>query len=289
MSGPIDFTILLAPALLAALDAFGSTQQMAFDTRVQALEQAPRRPRPKPRPRVASDDGPRPAVVDVPAESAVEEAARADAAAAEAEAAARAEAEARIAAEFADVCVALEARRDALAEDAALRAACGDRFTGWADRCARVVEAAAGSDALREARAALAEGEELVRHALEVATQVERRREVVRAIVESFHATGFFTDLAAGEDPADPARPVTIVARKGGEEVTVSLPLGDAPVQTMWEGQLGERCVDEFLDYVEEMGRRGVTCRPTRADIADRPRLRQAGQKDLPRSRSEGG
>lgn len=289
MSGPKDFDVDLAAPLLAVLGAFRAQQQAAFDARVQALRRTPRRRRPAPR--AAVDNGGKPVTAPASTESNNDAAANAAAsrAAAEAESAAQAKAEAHIAAEFADICDAVESRRDALAEDAALRAACGDRFARWADRCSQIVDLPAGKDALSEARAALAEGEALVAHSLDVAQQSERRRQVQKAILESFHAIGFFTELATSENPADPAQPVTIVARKGTEEVTVSLPLGDAPVQSRWQGQTDERCVDSFFDYVEQMGHRGMKCRPARADLADRPRLRQAGRKDLPRSRSEGG
>lgn len=284
MSGPKDFDIDLAAPLLAILGAFREQQQAAFDARIQRLRATPRRRRPGPR--VPTDNDVTRVVVAPTTESIADATTRATA---EAAATIRVEAEARISTEFADLCDAVEMQRDALADDAALRGVCGDRFAEWADRCSRVMALPAGEDAIREARGTLADGKALVEYALDVSQQVERRREVVRAITESFHAIGFFTNVGVAEQAAVPGQPVIIVARKGTEEVTVSLPLGDAPVQSCWEGQTNERCIDSFLDYVEQMGKRGIECRPARSDLANRPRLRQAGRKDLPRSRSEGG
>jgi hypothetical protein len=79
-----------------------------------------------------------------------------------------------------------------------------------------------------------------------------------------------------------PAGPVTITARKADEHVTISLPLGEDVVRTNWEGFAGEACVDSFIEYVAAMDERGVTCTP-RHQLADRPILRTAGCKELPR------
>jgi len=281
MSGPKDFHIDLAAPLLATLGVYRDRQLAAFDARIRTLRAAPKRRRPAPR---AANDAP------VHRDAGVEtsELGGSSEGRAAAEAATRAAADARITTEFVEVCDAVEAQRDALADDAGLMAACGDRFALWENRCAQVVSLPAGEDSLREARAALSEGESLVQYALDVSQQVQRRREVVRAITESFHAIGFFTELEDIEHSNDPGKPVTVVARKGTEEVTVLLPLGDAPVQSRWAGQTDERCVDSFFNYVEQMGQRGLNCRPARSDLADRPRLRQAGRKDLPRAKSEG-
>lgn len=290
MSGPKDFSVDVSDILLTMLAGRRMQQEAAFSARVQALRSAPRR-RPAPR-----------AAVDTPAEQSAAPASGADAGAeheraaaevraAEARAAAAAKAAleaARVAAEFADICDAIDARREALAEDAALRAACGDRFAAWDDRCARVAGMAPAAEAVREAHEVLAEADSLVQHALDVCQQLEKRRQVLQAMIESFHAIGYFTDVTAPENAEDPARPVTVVARRGTEEVAVAIPLGDAAVQSVWNGQAGERCVDSFLLYVEQMGKRDMACRPARADLAPRPQLRQMGRKELPRSQSQG-
>jgi hypothetical protein len=286
MSGPKDFSVDVSDILLTMLAGRRMQQEAAFSARVQALRLAPRR---RPAPRTAVET---PAAPASGADAAVEhERAAAEARATEARAAAAAEAAleaARVAAEFAEICDAIDARREALAEDATLRAACGDRFAAWDARCARIAGMAPAAEAVREAHEVLAESDSLVQHALDVSQQLERRRQVLQAMIESFHAIGYFTDVTAPESAEDPARPVTVVARRGTEEVAVAVPLGDAAVQSVWNGQAGERCVDSFLLYVEQMGKRDMACRPARADLAPRPQLRQMGRKDLPRSQSQG-
>lgn len=285
MSGPKDFSVDVSDILLSMLAGRRMQQEAAFSARVQALRLAPRR---RPAPRTA---------VETPAAQSSAPASGADAgveherAAAEARAAAAAEAAleaARVAAEFAEICDAIDARREALAEDATLRAACGDRFAAWDDRGARVAGMAPAAEAVREAHEVLAEAESLVQHALDVSQQLEKRRQVLQAMIESFHAIGYFTDVTAPETAEDPTRPVTVVARRGTEEVAVAIPLGDAAVQSVWNGQAGQRCVDSFLLYVEQMGKRDMACHPARADLAPRPQLRQMGRKELPRSQSQG-
>lgn len=286
MSGPKDFSVEISDALFTMLAGQRMQQEAAFSSRVQALRLAPRR---RPVPRAAVDT---PAVQSAAlasgADAGVEqERAAAEARATEAGAAAAAEA-ARVTAEFVEIRDAIDARREALAEDTALRAACGDRFADWSDRCSRVAGIAPAADAVREAREVLAEADTLVQHALDVSQQLEKRRHVLQAMIESFHAIGYFTDVTAAESAEEPARPVTVVARRGTEEVAVALPLGEAPVHSVWNGQAGERCVESFLLYVEQMGKRDITCRPARDDLAPRPQLKQMGQRELPRSQSQG-
>lgn len=290
MSGPKDFSVDVSDILLTMLAGRRMQHEAAFSARVQALRLAPRR---RPAPRAAVET---PAAQSAAPESGAEagaehERAAAAARATEARAAAAAKAAqeaARLAAEFTEIRDAIDARREALVEDATLRAACGDRFAAWDDRCARVSDMAPAAEAVCEAREVLAEADSLVQHALDVSQQVEKRRHVLQAMIESFHAIGYFTDVTAPESAEEPARPVTVVARRGTEEVAVALPLGEAPVQSVWNGQASERCVDSFLLYVEQMGKRDITCRPARADLAPRPQLKQMGRKELPRSQSQG-
>lgn len=281
MSGPKDFSIDFSPLLVDLFTTQRVEYETAFAARVQAARQSPRR-RPAPRAPLQAP------IIDAPAEPqrvaeespapARESAARDDAR--------RAKEAARLVQELAEIHEAIEDRRVAITEDPALAAAAGDRLASWTDRCRHVVDLPPSPEAVRVAREALVEGETIVKHAIDVTQQVERRKHVQRAIVESFHAIGFFTDVA---ESADAGKPLTIVARKGAEEVTVSLPLGDGGVQSHWSGQTDERCVDSFLDYVAQMDKRGMQCRPSRSDLADRPALRQVGRKDLPRSSSRGG
>lgn len=282
MSGPKDFDMDLAAPLLEGLAAFRAQQQSLWHARIAARRAAPRRNRPPLR--EASDLG-SPSVRDVPATAPRDVSVTSPLAD---QAHAKAAKAAKIAEEFAELCEAIEARRDTLAEDMPLRAACGERFSSWAERCARAASLQPSEASLQEIRQAMEEGDLLVQHALDVAQQVERRRKVMQVIVESFNAIGFFTHLADEGTVENPAEKVVIVARKGVEEVKVSLPLGEQPVESRWNGQTDEKCVDSFVTYIQQMGKRGITCRPTRSDLDDRPRLRQAGRKDLPRSKSEG-
>jgi hypothetical protein len=285
MSGPKDFSVDVSDILSTMLAGRRMQQEAAFSARVHALRLAPRR---RPAPRAATEN---PAASESGAGAGAEhERAAAAARATEARAAAAevAQEAVRLAAEFTEICDAIEARREALAEDATLRAACSDRFAAGDGRCARVGNMTPAVEAVREAREVLAEADSLVQHALDVSQQFEKRRQVLQAMIESFHAIGYFTDVMAPENAEEPSRPVTIVARRGTEEVAVVLPLGDAPVQSVWNGQAGERCVDSFLLYVEQMGKRDITCRPARADLAPRPQLKQMGRMELPGSRSQG-
>jgi hypothetical protein len=290
MSGPKDFSVDVSDILLTMLAGRRMQQEAAFSARVQALRLAPRR---RPAPRAAVET---PAMQSVAMESGTDAKAEheretAAARATEARAVAAAEAAkeaARVAAEFAEIRDAIDARRDALAEDDVLCTACGDRFRVWNERCERVGGMEPDAAAVREAREVLAEADSLVQHALDVSQQLEKRRHVLQAMIESFHAIGYFTDVTAPESAEEPARPVTVVARRGTEEVAVALPLGEAPVQSVWNGQAGERCVDSFLLYVEQMGKRDITCRPARTDLAPRPQLKQMGRKELPGAQSQG-
>ncbi len=285
MSGPKDFSVDVSDILLTMLAGRRRQQEAAFSARVQALRMTPRQ---RPAPRAALET---PAAQSAMPASGTDAGAEHERAAAEARAAAAAEAAreaARVAAEFAEIRDDIDARREALTEDAALRAACGDRFTAWDDRCARVGDMAPAAEAIREARDVLAEADSLVQHAFDVSQQLEKRRHVLQAMIESFNAVGYFTDVTDPESTEEPAQPVTVVARRGTEKVAVAIPLGDAPVQSVWNGQAGERCVDSFLLYVEQMGKRDIACRPARADLVPRPQLKQMGRKELPRSQSQG-
>ena len=273
MSGPKDFTIDFSPLQLAVFAKQRDEQQAVFAARVQAARQTPRR-RPAPRAPVENI---------VPEQAAVESSPLVEVDSK------TSEESTRVATEFIEIRDAVEARRIALVEDTRLTAACADRYAIWSDRCLRIADLPASPEALREAHDTYTEGESLVADALDMLEKIERRRHVQQAIIDSFHATGFFTDIVNPGDTTDVTKPVTIVAKKGAEEVTVSLPLGDGAVQSRWAGQTDERCVGSFLDYVAQMGKRGMECRPERRDLADRPILRQAGRKELPRSRSEGG
>ena len=91
---------------------------------------------------------------------------------------------------------------------------------------------------------------------------------------------------AALERP-EPGGPVILTARKADEQVTISLPLGEDVVRSNWEGFAGEACVDSFMEYVAAMDERGVTVTPG-DKMADRPSLRAAGYKDLPRGETRG-
>ena len=65
------------------------------------------------------------------------------------------------------------------------------------------------------------------------------------------------------------------------------VPLGEDVVRTNWEGFAGEACVASFMEYVAAMDERGVTVTPG-DKMADRPSLRAAGYKDLPRGETRG-
>jgi hypothetical protein len=285
MSGPKDFSVDVSDTLFTMLAGRRRQQEAAFSARVQALRMAPRQ---RPAPRAALET---PAAQSAMPASGTDAGAEHEHAAAEACAAAAAEAAreaARVMAEFAEIRNDIDARREAITEDAALRAACGDRFAAWDERCSRVGDMAPAAEAIREARYVLAEADLLVQHAFDVSQQLEKRRHVLQAMIESFNAVGYFTDVTDPESTEEPAQPVTVVARRGTEEVAVAIPLGDAPVQSVWNGQAGERCVDSFLLYVEQMGKRDIACRPARADLVPRPQLKQMGRKELPRSQSQG-
>jgi len=282
MSGPKDFDMDLTAPLLEGLAAFRAQQQSLWKARIAARRAATTRNRPPPR--AASDRG-SPSLRGVPATVPRDVSAAsllADQASAEATKAAK------VAEEFAQLCEAIEARRDTLSEDMSFRTACGERYSVWAERCARAIGLQPSDASLQEIRQAMEEGDLLVQRALDVAQQVERRRKVMQIIVESFNAIGFFTHVADEGSVEHHAEKLVIVARKGVEEVEVSLPLDEQPVESRWNGQTDEKCVDTFVAYIQQMGKRGITCRPTRTDLDDRPRLRQAGRKDLPRSKSEG-
>jgi hypothetical protein len=280
MSGPKDFDIDVAESLLSLFTDHRMQQQIAFDTRVSTLR-APLAPRlRKPAPRAPEQSAPSaqstsPTTAYAGPSETVEIAA--DAAAAEA---------ALIADKFESVMEELRAKSTAMAELEHAKTTCDSEYQGWEQRLVSLEGSGSSATGLANAEALRLEADALAQRILNIGQQLEQRRHVVKAILESFHAVGYFTDEPV-EDASSPGGPITLVARKGGERVTVSLPIGDSMVKSNWDGSADDRCVDSFTKYITEMGKRGVVCTPNR-ELEDRPRLQQMGRKDLPKSQSQG-
>jgi hypothetical protein len=102
-------------------------------------------------------------------------------------------------------------------------------------------------------------------------------------VIASLQEIGFFVSDPYYENPDDPSGPVVIKAARGSETVTASVDLSEM-VRSVWGGVEDERCKDAFFEYVDRMKDKDVEVTPTRADLRERPILKQQGAKDLPRS-----
>ena len=288
MSGPKDFDIAVADSLLSLFVGYRAQQQVTFDTRMSTLRApaAIRRNRPAPKaPLQARPSGQILPAIDENHNQSVAQKQAAQTAAAEA--AREAVKAASIAEKIDTVLVELQARSTAIGELAHATTVCASYYGDWEQRRVAVDASPPTAETLAGAETLLAESEALTQRVLDVSQQLEQRRHVVKAVLESFHAVGYFTDEPV-EEASRPGGPITLVARKGGERVTVSLPLGDSMIKSNWDGSADTRCLDSFEKYVTEMGKHGVVCTPSRA-MEDRPRLQQMGRKDLPKSQSQGG
>jgi hypothetical protein len=283
MSGPKDFDIDVAESLVSLFTDHRMQQQIAFDTRVSTLRspRAPRRRKPAPRaPEQSTPSAQSTSPTTVHAGPSETVGSDAETAAAAAEVAA-------ITDKFESLVEELRAKSTAIAELEHAKTTCASEYQGWEQRLVSLEGSGSSATGLANAEALRLEADALAQRILNVGQQLEQRRHVVKAILESFHAVGYFTDEPV-EDASSPGGPITLVARKGGERVTVSLPIGDSMVKSNWDGSADDRCVDSFTKYITEMGKRGVACTPTRG-LEDRPRLQQMGRKDLPKSQSQGG
>lgn len=275
MSGPKDVEFVLASSFLLGLLTQRTEQESAWVGRVAAMRPAVRKPRPAPR---AAIRNPLPAQQDAPSTPVPIETSAADAA--------LVAATARLREELDDNLMELEARSLAFDADANVREVVAAEVNAWNDRRVRLNKAEPTADSVGAAHALVREADDLVARALSIMEQRRKREYVLKAIVDSLHAVGYFTDEPQQPGAADPSGPITLVARKADEKVTISLPLGEDVVHSTWGGFAGDKCVDSFMGYVAALGERGVSCTPSGPALADRPRLRQAGRKDLPRSGS---
>jgi hypothetical protein len=128
--------------------------------------------------------------------------------------------------------------------------------------------------------------EHMTKHAEVTQGAYATRNELLADVIASLQEIGFFVCDPHFENPNDPAGPVTISASRGGEEISASIDLSDT-VRSTWDGIAGEHCKDAFFDYVDQMKARGVEVKPTRADLQDRPELKQKSARSLPQSDSK--
>lgn len=121
--------------------------------------------------------------------------------------------------------------------------------------------------------------------ASEQKSRFDERNELLADILKSLQEIGFFVSDPIYENPNDPAGPVLIKATRGTEEVNASVDLSDV-VRTVWNGIPDEKCKDSFFQYVDQLGKKDLVIKPVRADLQERPILKQSGARELPRSTS---
>jgi hypothetical protein len=274
MSGPKDADFVLAGIALLGLAAQRTIQETAWAGRMAAARPAVRKKRPAPR---AASDTPRASVVR-PAKKKMSPEPVTPPPIPDSE---------RYAEPFAEVAEELEVRSRAFAEDDQMQGHCGSEITAWEARRALLASRAPSAEAVAEGRELVAAADRIVAKSFEIAEQQRKREYVLKAIVESLHAVGYFTDEPIRPSAADPGGAVTLTARRADEQVTISLPLGEDVVRSNWQGFAGEACADSFMEYVAAMDERGVTCTSCN-QLGDRPSLRAAGRKDLPRDEARG-
>jgi hypothetical protein len=129
----------------------------------------------------------------------------------------------------------------------------------------------------------LARAEQMNKEAGETQEAYATRNELLSDVVESLQEIGFFVGDPQFEDPNNPAGPVSLKATRGSEEISASIDLTDT-VRSTWDGEAGEHCKQAFFQYVDQMKSRGIEVKPTRADLQDRPELKQKGARSLPSS-----
>ena len=284
MSGPLDFAVVLSSAALLDIATRQQAAMSAVFVNVPAIRPLEKRQRPAARVAVP---GQRPAITRTAIEAGTqvpEAGAKAPAASEQAEV----EDDSMVAATLSELLGSLEARAKAMTQDAAIMSACQREVAEWDASRAGLAASKPDRGVVERAEQLIAQSESIATQAYELAKKREEREYLLKAINESLQAAGYFTDPPVVPDGGGAAGPVTLVAHKAGKEVTVLVPMGEGLIKSVWDGFAGEHCVDSFIDYVEEMRKRGLSVNPARADIADRPRLREAGRKDLPRSDSIG-
>lgn len=136
---------------------------------------------------------------------------------------------------------------------------------------------------LQKCQDLLKRGEAISKEAENTQAAYATRNELLSDVLASLQEIGFFVSDPQFENPNDPAGPVSIKATRGSEEISASIDLSDS-VRSTWDGVSGEHCKDAFFEYVDQMKARGIEVKPTRADLQDRPELKQKGARSLPNS-----
>ena len=284
MSGPLDFAVVLSSAALLDIATRQQTAMSAVFVNVPAIRPLEKRQRPGPR---AATPGQKPAATRTTTET-IHQAPEGHSQTQPTPPPAIVEDESVVAEALAEMLSSLEARATALKQDATISWACQKEIAEWDASRQALAGVKPDRSVAEQAEQLIAKSESIATQAYELAKKREEREYLLKAINESLQAAGYFTDPPAVSPSGSLSEPVTLVARKAGKEVTVLVPMGEGLIKSVWDGFAGEHCVDSFIDYVEEMRKRGLAVNPTRTDIADRPKLREAGRKDLPRSGSMG-
>jgi hypothetical protein len=136
---------------------------------------------------------------------------------------------------------------------------------------------------LQKCQDLLKRAEEMRKEAEDTQAAYATRNELLADVLASLQEIGFFVSDPQFENPNNPAGPVLIKATRGSEVISASVDLSDT-VRSTWDGVAGEHCKDAFFEYVDQMKARGIEVKPTRADLQDRPELKQKGARSLPRS-----
>lgn len=284
MSGPLDFAVVLSSAALLDIATRQQTAMSAVFVNVPAIRPLEKRQRPGPR---VATPGQKPSATRTTTET-IHQAPEGHSQTQPTSPPATVEDESVVAEALAEMLGALEARATAMKQDATITWACQEEIAEWDARRQALAGVKPDRGVAEQAEQLIAQSESIATQAYELAKKREEREYLLKAITESLQAAGYFTDTPAASRSGSLSEPVTLVARKAGKEVTVLVPMGEGLIKSVWDGFAGEHCVDSFIDYIDEMRKRGLAVNPTRTDIADRPKLREAGRKDLPRSGSMG-
>lgn len=124
-------------------------------------------------------------------------------------------------------------------------------------------------------------GQELLRQAAELQSKFHTRNELLADVIASLQEIGFFVSDPQYQDARDPAGAVIVKATRGSESISTVVDLSET-VRTTWNGQTDEGCAESFFDYVDRMNQKGVGISALRDDLRARPKLREAGAKELP-------
>ncbi len=175
-----------------------------------------------------------------------------------------------------------------LAEDSEVQTFQNEEYAQWKQESDRLLNNPDSSKPVKElllaAQESVARSEEVFNATTELKSKFTARNELLKNIMDSLKEVGFYVTNPSYTDEKNPESAVVIKASKGGEEMTTWVDLSEH-VRSHWKESEQAGCKESFFEFVDAMKNHGVEITPDRADLQDRPQLKQKGAKDLPSSK----